>query len=110
MNYEDRITKSYLEDALAGAGVKIAYGTYAGNGAVSRTIDVGFYPKAVFVVDSSGVFNTHIATFGGLAVRGSSVSTVQLVSNGFVVTNPENIYNNARSNDPDKSYQYLAIG
>ena len=73
MNYEDRITKSYLEDALANAGLKIVTGTYVGDGAASRVIELGFTPRAVFVCRGDG--QTHCAEYfsptsycGGLAL------------------------------------------
>ena len=48
MNYEDRVTKEYIEDALAAAGgAKIAYGTYTGDSTNGRKFVLGFAPKLV---------------------------------------------------------------
>ena len=56
MNYEDRVTKSYLEDAIA-AKCEVVFGAYVGNDASEREITLGFRPKAVFF-SGSGQFNT----------------------------------------------------
>ena len=99
MNYEDRVTKEYLENALAGARVKIATGTYTGNGQASQFIDLGFTPKAVLVLSFDGrllVFmgNAHYC-YGGLALTGhpaacnynnNEVNIVSIVEGGFNVS------------------------
>ena len=79
MNYEDRITKSYLEDALA-AKCEIVFGTYVGDGALSQQIDLGFRPKAVYVCRCDGSTRLRsdtgeIAHYGGLAVNGGAAYT-----------------------------------
>ena len=61
MNYEDRVTKEYVENALANAGLKIATGTYVGTGTCGaehpNSLTFDFVPKLVFVFsdnDSGG--------------------------------------------------------
>ena len=48
MNYEDRVTKEYVEGLLAN-GAKIAYGSYVGDGGTSRTIVFPFPPKLIIM-------------------------------------------------------------
>ena len=53
MNYEDRVTKEYVENALAGFGnCKIATGIYTGTGTYGaehpNTLTFPFEPKAIF--------------------------------------------------------------
>ena len=54
MNYEDRVTKQYIESALANAGVRIATGTYTGDGKYGsshrNSSNGGFAPKLVIVM------------------------------------------------------------
>ena len=55
MNYEDRVTKEYVEGLLAG-GVKIATGSYVGTGEYGAEhpshLSFPFAPKAVWVYSS----------------------------------------------------------
>ena len=58
MNYEDRVTKQYIENALANAGgAKIAYGSYSGTGSYGsgnkNSLSFSFQPKLVVI--SSGL-------------------------------------------------------
>ena len=99
---------------------RIAAGTYTGDGEKTRTIPVGFTPKAVLVFPqnsqlySSGSAST---TYGGLAVTGGSavnsqdVSVVSIVSGGFQVSyqGVNNIWYVA-SNASGRKYNYFAIG
>ena len=48
MNYEDRVTKEYVE-GLLGSGVKIACGGYTGDGALTKSITFPFEPMLVFI-------------------------------------------------------------
>ena len=118
MNYEDRVTKEYIENALANAGVKIVTGTYTGNGAETRFIDLGFTPRAVVVYGRSGiqVGSTGYA-FGGLAFpghpsglpngSGGIYPSVEAVTGGFNVAcyESQGIFSNGNGN----TYYYLAI-
>ncbi len=92
---------------------KIAVGTYDGDDAETRTIRVGFTPKAVLVVSYNGLMRFSNGTYGGLAVTGAPAKVltndvVTIVSGGFRVA-----YNyNAEicTNRKSMSYHYLAIG
>lgn len=128
MIYEDRVTKEYLEDAIANAGVKIITGTYTGDGAETRLIDLGFTPRAVFVISSgSGTYLYSPSTgdmiyYGGIAIGtatspGGVVPAVKIVDGGFQVAQSDadgvitgtTGRRKARSNNANAIYRYLAI-
>ena len=117
MNYEDRVTKEYVENAIAGAGVKLVTGTYAGNNAATRFIDLGFTPKAVLVFTDSGLSATYLSSFpivyGGLALPDHPSATggavvLALSTNGFTVYNNSAV-DYVRSNRSGITYYYIAI-
>ena len=73
MNYEDRVTKEYVE-GLLGAMPKIAAGSYVGTGEGGATITFPFVPKLLFlycgiscggVVVEDGSFNVISASTSG---------------------------------------------
>ena len=111
MNYEDRVTKSYLEGLIP----RIVSGSYAGDGAETRTISLGFTPKAVFVCNSMGVSYSSGYFQGGLAVTGhpvgdSSRAVLSVVAGGFAVCYAENGAAHYHTNRVNSVYHYLAIG
>lgn len=57
MNYEDRVTKEYIENAL-GSCARIATGSYIGTGEYGTehpvTLTLGFAPKLVIVAGNGG--------------------------------------------------------
>ena len=124
MNYEDRVTKQYIEDALAGAGAKIAAGQYTGNGAETRTISVGFTPKAVWICDYAGIIykgsNTNSTYHGGVMTPDSPLVDIagnagaHVTAGGFVVTKKRitnGSYNyDHYTNEANVRFYYLAIG
>lgn len=57
---------SMLDDAA-----RVVYGTYTGDGARSKFIDLGFTPKAVLVVNQEGQMSTGYNMHGGLALPDS---------------------------------------
>ena len=93
MNYEDRVTKSYLEGLIP----RIVTGTYTGDGEATRFIDLGFTPKAVLVVERAGKINGDMnglsvkSYFGGLALADSPVicgenfTLIDISEGGFTV-------------------------
>ncbi len=97
----------------------ISAGFYNGDGAASRTINLGFTPKAVFVCKSTGETsfvdaNRYYWFYGGLAVSGmpayaKNTPLVSSVSGGFQVYFTEG-NDMPRSNQKDLRYHYLAIG
>ena len=119
MNYEDRVTKEYIEDAIAGAGVKIAAGMYAGDGNDSQTISLGFTPKAVYVSYEGTLAayrsNSDTLYYGGFAVTDhpvvaknvtGNVTVLEIVSGGFCVHKAEKVYLNAKN----YVFYYVALG
>ena len=106
----------------AGAAPKFAVGSYTGNGAATRTISVGFTPKAVFVVESRGHMADDCASlaqrfyYGGLAVTGSPVKTrgddvlVEIAAGGFTVHYLANGNYYGWANTQNYTYHYVALG
>ena len=115
----DAALKAANEAAAAAAanGAKIVTGAYTGNGAATRTISLGFTPKAVLVMTNQGEMRDLEVSYGGLAVTGypavnRGVAVVTIVSNGFQV-----VYNDAStstykhySNRASTTYHYVAVG
>ncbi|RHR10460.1 hypothetical protein DWX58_03415 [Pseudoflavonifractor sp. AF19-9AC] len=74
---------------------ELVVGSYTGNGASSRTISLGFRPKAVYVCKNDGTTKDITNTayewhYGGLAVDGSSLvvggkTVLSIYSSGFNV-------------------------
>lgn len=95
---------------------KIVFGAYSGNGTASRTIDLGFTPKALLVVRNTGQFSINSMKpelYGGLAYTGhnitcSSGTVLNIVENGFKV-----YYNRADifiyTNVSGVEYYYIAF-
>ena len=113
MNYEDRVTKEYIESALAGTGVKIATGTYYGNGSGTATttthVNLGFQPKAVFVGGSNNQLkNGGFAMLGYPTICEIGMEVLRVTSDGFDAIFPGNSYL-PNLNGSDR-YCYLAIG
>ena len=89
MNYEDRITKSYLEDALA-AKCEVLVGTYTGDGRTSRTFNLGVTPKAVIVrsIRTEGtdeIYQNDYYHTPMIAVTGTDYTVLHIVEGGFAV-------------------------
>ena len=102
-----------LEQLIA-AKVAIITGFYAGNDAETRTIELGFTPRALFLITDSGrTFSSYSNVgYGGLAFPGHPVIynnkiIVTIVENGFQVyyNSDNNIYSNRQKNE----YRYLAL-
>ena len=89
-------------------------GKYTGNGAETRTISLGFTPKAVLVMDCTGFTGLQYngtRSAGGLALPDQPVENengiaVEIISSGFRVAY---LGNEVRSNQADKPYVYLAL-
>ena len=108
-----------IQTTLSGM-VKLAVGHYTGDGAATRTISVGFTPKAVLVINANGqthssnAFNSYV--YGGLAVDGGPMtsaneqSPLQIVSGGFQVScQLKNDTWNA-TNYTGYPFNYIALG
>ena len=99
-NYTDRPTLAAFNEKCS-----IITGTYYGDGEVSKFIDLGVTPKAVFVLQL-GRFLTDSSnhSLGGLAITGFG-NVVTIKENGFEVQYFGNVYTNMKSN----LYAYLAL-
>lgn len=102
-------------------GVQITFGSYVGNGAASRKIDLGFTPSAVFSMlqtgNMSSFWSGYQERYGGLALPGKPVTTnwgpnasnkkaLEIVDGGFNVF--YNYDNEIFTNREDYSYVYIA--
>ena len=125
MNYEDRVTKEYVENALAGAGPRIVVGSYVGSGAATRTISLGFTPRAVYVCRRDGltVYPTSSGDecWGGFALTSLPSKTsngnytiLEITATGFTVYHDGAVAGlggkGLFANQSGKAYSYLAIG
>ena len=119
---ELKAAQSALNAAIATIP-KVAAGTYSGDGAASRIINLGFTPKAVYVAPHfGGTFmwlDNKYSYYGGLAVQGgtiigypgtSTVLAMEIVSNGFRVYYNEGRTEITATNAQGTSYRYVAIG
>ena len=107
----------------------IATGGYTGNGSATRTISLGFTPKALVLCSEEGITYDGMTTgytrlCGGLALDGyplrlehgslgneSFHTAVQIVSGGFMVYEAQLANNhNVACNTSGVRYHYLAIG
>ena len=118
MNYEDRVTKEYVE-GLLGAMPKIATGSYVGDGGESVTIEFPFTPK--FVVICSDTFSgsnyvkrpgggfTTMGTEDSINLRGGLCYYTMREDNTFVLTH--NGYTARYGlNELGNIYWYFGIG
>ena len=103
---------------ISSALSKIVTGTYTGNGTDSRTISLGFAPKAVYVCHQSGKLYDGNGNyyFGGLALKGHPAkpeggpATVELVSGGFKVNySMSNTKARIMTNAAGYVFHYLAL-
>ena len=105
-----------IDDAL-GEKSGIVTGTYTGNSSASQSVNLGFQPKAVLVMENTGLAGTGGGTYsqiyGGLAlpekpVEVAKTMALQIRGTGFTVYNyPDFDY--IRINRADKTYHYMAV-
>ena len=95
---------------------QIYFGTYTGNGAASRTVSLGFRPKAVFVLSEGYFMYWNASTSGGLAVDGAPVQIDNLTGGGqstALAVAPTGFMvgqvNNASTNAQNTVYHYIAF-
>ena len=100
------------------ANAPVVVGTYIGDGAEERLINLGFTPKAVLVMYKGMVSSVDTtAAYGGLAVAGSPACvdprygnySVLVDTYGFVVYNSEASGGSARANLNVHYYNYIAF-
>lgn len=107
-------------NTLSTAVPRIVTGTYTGDRAVSRTISLGFTPKAMYLCAENGrtclVSGNTTYLWGGLALAGcpltmSGGNALEIVEGGFKVTYDDYSYNNVglATNVSAAKYYYIAI-
>lgn len=110
----DRIQMDDFNDAMerldtaVAAAPRIATGTYAGNGAETQTINLGFTPKIV-IIWQEGFRQYSDYIYGGIATADypcGTANAITIVSNGFCVKEGSGIHTNENTG----KYIYLAIG
>ena len=79
-------------------------GSYAGTGTETRTVSLGFYPRAVVLENMAG---NRYNSIGGIALRGkplgyASTPIMEITSTGFQL-------DKASANDSAMTYHYLAL-
>lgn len=104
-----RAAKAQAEE-LESSKCEITCGTYVGDGAASRTITLGFQPKAVHVEAKTGLRGgSTYHMYGGLAVQGGGLShtytALSITSTGFQVFSQDE----ARTNTSGEGYRYIAF-
>ena len=92
------------------AKCEVVFGTYTGDGAATRNIDLGFAPKAV-ILDTAQGFRSDGHTYsgyGGIALQGHPIHTKSLVltDTGFTLTVSGSNY---LSNVSNQKYHYIAF-
>lgn len=106
-------------DTALGMIPRVVVGTYTGDGAESREIDLGFKPKAVFVCQGDGAIHESGTIYGGLALQGFPIvesygqqtcTGLALTETGFQVAHKNISYRNALTNNGGTTYHYFAIG
>ena len=104
-------------NTLDGGKAEITFGSYTGNGELSRTISLGFTPRGVLVVAKHGRMSSNTIAMGGLAMTGNpavvvSCTMLQIITNGFQVARGElydNTYYRADINNATVTYHYMAV-
>lgn len=100
-------------DAAVAAKAELVFGTYVGDGTSNRTIQLGFTPRAVFLITEMGTTKTDSGCYGGLffpdhPLRWTTYSGIgEIVDDGFKVgygsgSNPR------RTNVSNEIYHYWA--
>ena len=97
-------------ETLAGRKCEITCGTYVGDGAASRTITLGFQPKAVHLEIRSALRGgSSYNMYGGLAVQEGGVAhnntALSITAAGFQVF----YQGEALTNISGESYRYIAF-
>ena len=94
---------------------KITFGSYTGDGSSSRTISLGFTPKAVLLFCSTGAtyyYRNGDVYRGGLAYTGHACEAHSITTNGFKVSfsyhDSGDVYWDA-TNESGYTYYYIAF-
>ncbi|WP_125115632.1 hypothetical protein [Agathobaculum sp. Marseille-P7918] len=127
---EEATIRSQMQSQISTNTTQIAtkcevyVGTYTGDDTETRTISLGFMPKAVLLMTSHGII-THengdsYRFYGGLAFQnvpaayhheGNIYPILSIVQNGFQVYNKilSGLYSSVCTNTSDEVYHYIAL-
>lgn len=96
-----------LNSTISNSKTKIAIGSYIGNGASTRTIDIGFTPVFIIVAKYGYVFDDGSDIGGGITVTNIPAfnNAISITENGFIVV--EESYKALNHNGT--SYTYMGI-
>ena len=123
MNYEDRITKEYVEGLIAGMP-RVAYGRYTGNGSKTHSLQFDFTPKFVAIIggangssavsagfsvvsEAGGYWASVMTGGGGVTNLSGATGTYSLQNNVLTITT---VGDNYSHNYNGGTYYYFAIG
>lgn len=103
---------------VATSRCRMVVGSYIGDGAATRTIDLGVWPKFIWVWQSGSTFPFANAydTTAAIAIPGQPAIlqgnlAMEILDNGFLVVYSPNLGNNYDIflNSPDVHYSFLAL-
>ena len=119
MNYEDRVTKEYLETALANAGAKVVTGTYTGTGTYGasnpRTLTFSAPPKLVYIYRDYDIMSNCMPMIHGQSYGHSKSLTISAYEKCPLTWSGNSVsWYNTRSadqqlNESGVTYYYFAI-
>lgn len=98
------------------AAARVVTGTYTGDGARERKIELGFTPLAVLVMREDGAMGGGYSYFGGLALPGHPVTyaksseVLAMAEGGFIVHSYQlsaSYY--VSGNDEEQPYHFVAL-
>ena len=100
--------------ATVAAKCELVFGTYTGDGTTTRSFNLGFAPKAVFVCSQEGVAGylwEKIGSYGGLALPGAPLTMgdsvfLTVTNTGFQINVPDY---HVRINENGNVYRYFAV-
>ena len=92
-------------DGAVGGKCGLVMGTYTGDGAESRFIDLGFTPRAVILCNEYGVMSDGAYSSGGVALEGKPSLAFSLSEGGVTVR----FGNHFMTNCDCVLYYYLAF-
>ena len=102
-------------DTALAAKCEVVLGSYTGDGASSRTITLGFQPKAVYLCTQNGLAGSASGAYyiyGGLAMPGkplchleSGEKAMEITTNGFLLTQSTHRQVNVKG----WNYYYIAL-
>jgi len=100
--------KLAMDKANAASTVIVVSGVYTGD-STTKTITVGFTPKAVFINRTTSVMTFKLLSTSG-AIKAATTGALTLVTNTKIVSGGFQINDADGSNYTGNSYEYAAIG